>query len=245
MKIVTLSGWKGSGKDMIADYLVKNRGFQKLSLAGMLKDMAASQYGVPRSHFDDRKLKEAPILDLPVCSEDNWADAIIEMVYPHLRTQFGEAPESYLVYKGSVYLIPKELPTYPKATALLYHTPRSLAIIEGSTKRSVASDYWVKAVLAKTKPDGLYVISDVRFRSEIRQIQKAAGSGNVVTARVERFEETNSVDPSERDLDSWLFDMVINNKENENITKEGVFKQVDKIIELLWMNKNASISSTT
>lgn len=246
MKIVALSGWKGSGKDMVADYLVKNHGFQKLSFAGVLKDMAASQYNVPRSHFDDRNFKEAPIFDLPARSEDAWSDAVLEMVYPHLRTQFGEAPSSYMVYKGNVYLVPDIMPATPRAAAVLYHTPRSLAIIEGSTKRAVASDYWVKVALSRTKPDGLYVISDVRFKSELRQLTIAAGGeNNVLSIRVERFDSTSAVDPSERDLDDWQFDAYLNNKENQNITKQDVFEQASKLIELLWVNENASISSIT
>jgi hypothetical protein len=240
MKIVALSGWKGSGKDMVADYLFSHHGFEKLSFASVLKDMTAIQYNIPRSHFDDRDFKEAPILTLPVTSEDNWSDAILEMVYPHLRTKDSQAPEYFLIYKGMAYgtmpLSGHSKDGIPlNLTAPLYHTPRSLLIIEGCTKRSIALDYWVKAALASTKPDGLYVISDVRFKSEMRQLRDTIGPANVLSIRIERFEETSSVDPSERDLDSWLFDGYLNNKQSEGITKSEVFEQVDTFIELLWV----------
>ena len=189
MKIVALSGWKGSGKDMIADYLVKHHGFEKLSFASVLKDMTAIQYNIPRNHFDDRDLKEAPILTLPVTSEDNWSDAILEMVYPHLRTKDGKAPDYFIIYKGMAYGT-VSLPAHSKdgpllnLTAALYHTPRSLLIIEGCTKRSIATDYWVKSALANAKPDGLYVISDARFKSEMRQLRDAIGPVNVLSVRI-------------------------------------------------------------
>lgn len=235
MKIVALSGWKGSGKDMLADYLNKEHGFKKLSFAGLLKDMAASQYGIPRGHFDDRYLKEAPILELPAVVDDEWSNKIMEMVYPHLRTQFGEIPSSYIIYKNNLYSVPANIPAQPGMVSLLYHTPRSLAVIEGSTKRSIQSSYWVRAAISQAKPDGLYVISDVRYKSELRQLRDAAGQSNVLSVRIERFSSTDVTDPSERDLDDWLFDVYLNNKTSEGVTKSQAFEQMSKFLELLWV----------
>lgn len=64
LKCVIFCGWRGSGKDTFADYLVKNKGFIKFSFASKLKDMCVTEYGVNRTDFDDRKLKEQIITNI-------------------------------------------------------------------------------------------------------------------------------------------------------------------------------------
>jgi hypothetical protein len=56
MKIIGLTGKAGVGKDTVADYLVKNHGFRKYSLAGPLKEML-KVIGV---ECDNRETKELP-----------------------------------------------------------------------------------------------------------------------------------------------------------------------------------------
>ena len=58
MFLIGLVGQKGVGKDTVADYLVKNRGFQKLAFAGPLKSMCSAMYGVDIGLFHDTTLKE-------------------------------------------------------------------------------------------------------------------------------------------------------------------------------------------
>ena len=48
MKIIGLSGRAGSGKDTVANYLVKNYGYTKLSFGNVLKDVVACIFGWPR-----------------------------------------------------------------------------------------------------------------------------------------------------------------------------------------------------
>lgn len=43
-KIISVSGFMGSGKDSMATYLIENRGFVKLSFARALKDMVATLF---------------------------------------------------------------------------------------------------------------------------------------------------------------------------------------------------------
>ena len=47
--IIGIIGAIGSGKDTIADYLVKNHGFTRLSFAGKVKDVAAIVFGWDRT----------------------------------------------------------------------------------------------------------------------------------------------------------------------------------------------------
>lgn len=47
-KIIGICGWKGSGKDTISDYFIKNYGYKKDSFAKSLKDMASSIFNWDR-----------------------------------------------------------------------------------------------------------------------------------------------------------------------------------------------------
>jgi hypothetical protein len=58
MILVGITGKAGAGKDTIADYLVREHGFTKLSFAGPLKAMLAAA-GMPEPA--DRAVKELPV----------------------------------------------------------------------------------------------------------------------------------------------------------------------------------------
>ena len=66
--IIGICGFKGSGKDTMGDYLVKNKGFIKLSFADTLKDITAQLFNWDRNMLegdtiDSRNLRE---------KEDKW-----------------------------------------------------------------------------------------------------------------------------------------------------------------------------
>ncbi len=197
-KLILLSGWAGSGKDSVADYLVTAHGYQKLSFAKVLKDMVAEQYGVERAAFDDREKKESPLLNYPVVSKDSFSKYVNEFMRGEHKPYMGE----------------------------LYHTPRSLCILEGSIKRSVDANYWVKRAASQMKPGQAYVIADWRYKSEYEAI--AALGLEPITIRINRFETTASVDPSERDLDAFSFKTLVSNSG----TKEELFEKVRQVCGL-------------
>jgi hypothetical protein len=227
MKIIALSGWAHSGKDTCAQFLIDNHGFTRLAFADVLKDMTAEAYNVSRDWFDDVTKKEAPLFQYPAMSTDSFADTVIELIEGHLRTEDGcKATDFYEDDDGYLYLSRDD-----KHDELLYHTPRSLLVLEGSTKRTVDPNYWVKRAVSNATPEGLYVISDLRFQSEVDGLKEAAGDDNVITMRVLRFESTDQTDASERDLDHYDFDHYIDNSEARQVPKEYVFKQVTQALK--------------
>jgi hypothetical protein len=200
--IIGLSGWKGSGKDLASDILVNEFRFKKISFAKALKDTVSEQYKIPRNSLDDRNLKEAPLFQYPVNSQDDFSKAIIDLLNKEFR---------------------------PDGNGNLYWTPRALAILEGSIKRSVNPRYWTNKVLTQIKPEDLVVIPDLRYKSEARQIRDYAAFIGVNSSliRINRFDESQSNDPSERDLDDYEdFDLIIENRGTVEEFKEKILNFV-------------------
>lgn len=205
MKVIALSGYKRSGKDTAAEVLIQN-GYTRVAFADVLKDMAAEEYGIPRSHFDDPAYKERPILSLPVEPKDDFTEMVTKFMLKEFRTEGGNMPLGYYIESGVLYGV------MGRHIEKVYWTPRALAILKGSVNRSVKSDYWVsKAIQAASEVDGPVVITDMRYKSEMQQLRYAFGD-SLMTVRVNRFDSTESQDPSERDLDSASFDVILENK---------------------------------
>lgn len=181
MRVIAISGWKGSGKDTAADFLCKNYNYNRLSFAAPLKDMVAKTYNVPREDLDNPTKKEMPLVNYPAIPTDSFGEKVHLMLRDELKHG--------------------------------YWTPRALCILEGSMKRAVYSNFWVKAVAEKVlnNPDKKYVISDLRFKSEADTLRLLLNDA-LKTIRINRWEFIDTSDPSERDLDDYKFDYYIQNK---------------------------------
>ena len=58
LKIISLSGYIGSGKDFIANLVAKQFGYKPLMLAGLTKSVISQVYGVSLEELEDRDKKE-------------------------------------------------------------------------------------------------------------------------------------------------------------------------------------------
>ena len=56
--LIGLTGKAGSGKDTVADGLVKSNGYRKIAFADVLKDMICALLSVTREKIEDRRFKE-------------------------------------------------------------------------------------------------------------------------------------------------------------------------------------------
>jgi hypothetical protein len=96
-----------------------------------------------------------------------------------------------------------------------FWTPRALCILEGSIKRSVYSNYWVRRVIDRikdeTNADRRYVISDMRYKSEADTLSMLLARNELLMVRINRFETIDTEDPSERNLDDYSFDITFGN----------------------------------
>ena len=229
MKVYCLSAFKHSGKDMIAQYLVESFNATRVSFADPLKDLASDEYGVNRDFFDDPARKESPILDMPVDPQDGFTKMVSEFMAKEFRTFHGKQPLGFEYLNNTFFgVIQGEL---EPILVPLYHTPRSLAILKGSTNRVVRSNYWVQKAIKTIKDDHevigqeVFVISDMRYKSEIAQLKEAFGD-DAVTIRINRFDTSPSSDPSELDLVGVKHDYEIENK----TTKEEAQRQMGVIV---------------
>jgi hypothetical protein len=193
--VVAISGWAGSGKDTAAEYLIKDRNFERISFAGPLKDICADLFNVDRAWFDIPSKKEVPLV--PVKPQDSFATSVVNIM---------RAGRNFFLADGG-----KMAENSPNSE--LFWSPRSFAILIGSVMRSVDSDYWVKRAVKVMDPQKDYVITDLRYRNEAEVLRRELdGKFNLVLVRINRFEDTASKDPSERDLDQYEhFDHMIEN----------------------------------
>lgn len=211
--IIAISGWAKSGKDTMASLLIE-KGATRIAFADPLKS------NVVRDHEDvtlkmvyEQSLKEKPILSMPVDPEDEFSRMIARFMVKEFRSKDGKTPDDYVYFAGTEdseksFMGMMEDGTYDK----LYWTPRALCILEGSVKRTSDSNYWVKKAIQKADENGVFVISDLRYKSELYGIKMSINpEDTLITVRVNRFKTTNSNDPSERDLDNAEFDYVIEN----------------------------------
>lgn len=205
--IVAISGWVKSGKDTMANHILDTRTSKRIAFADALKENVNRDFDIPLADMHDQSKKELPLLDRPVEPKDGFSKLICQFMVKEFRTKDKRIAKEYAYNgDGQFYgVIDGEL-------VKLYWTNRALCILEGSTKRTADSDYWVKIAVTKAS-DGLYVNSDLRYKSELAGIKMAMSpEDKLITVRVNRFDTTESTDPSERDLDDATFDYVIENR---------------------------------
>jgi len=76
----------GSGKTWAAEYLVNNKGYTKLSLAGKLKAIAYEMYGIQGKDGNDRLVLQGLGTDLRKYDENVWIKYLLSTV-KHRETE--------------------------------------------------------------------------------------------------------------------------------------------------------------
>lgn len=159
MRVIMINGWAGSGKDTMADFLVRTKGYVKESIADSLKRMISTKYKL-----------------------DPW----------YFNTQEGK----------------KSIPSGHNISA------REILIREALKCKMEDQDFFIKKTHAELKLyDSLgyttVVIPDFRYKSEYDYLSKFYK--DIKTVCIRRHDTIPINDPSEKDLENFIFDKEIFN----------------------------------
>ena len=220
--LIAISGWKRSGKDTVGSILRNKIEATRLSFADALKVMVSVKYDIPMEMLHSQDLKETPLLNMPVTPKDSFSLAIIRMMSEEFRYKDGMKCGIDLKLVNDSFI-----QHFTQYSHKLYWTPRALLILEGSIARSTNPNFWIDKAINGLSSDTNYVITDVRYRNEIDSLKEKCKDHKVISIRVNRFDTCDSTDPSERDLDNYKFDYVINNKS----TLDDLESQINDILE--------------
>lgn len=212
--IVALSGWAKSGKDTLANHLIDKKKAKKISFAEPLKARVSDDFNLSSDYMHNQDKKEVPLYDIPVEPKDQFSLMIAKYLVKEFRSWTGQIAETWFYGQTESSDEKKFLGILKDGKKVkLFWTPRAMMIVEGSTKRSIDCNFWVKKAIEKAEKNGLFVIADLRYKSELDGIANTINpEDKLITIRVNRFESTQSQDSSERDLDDATFDYVIENK---------------------------------
>jgi len=147
-------------------------------------------------------LKEAALMQKPVMCEDNNSLIIANWLSPEFVFSDGTKASSTKMMGKHLAGINAHDSVYQQ----LYWTPRALAILEGSVARAVDPNFWVKTLDTSRS----IVVSDWRFKSEYYALLDLVGKEFIRTVNIKRAANTSN-DASERDLEGFDFDLVIDN----------------------------------
>jgi len=76
--IIGFTGYAGSGKDTAGKILCEHYGFKRLSFADKLKEEVATAFSIDLNYFHDVKLKDTPLLDMPIVINNFTLEALGE-----------------------------------------------------------------------------------------------------------------------------------------------------------------------
>jgi hypothetical protein len=139
VNVIGLTGYAGSGKSTVANYLVEEHGFTRLSFAAPLKKMLRTLNPIIGNQPNFMNAQTFRVNDL------------FEVVERDGR-MFDDTTPAETVIKESSWG-----PEYR----------RLLQVLGTDCIRAVDEDFWVNAAFAQmSEPDGKYVFDDVRFPNE-------------------------------------------------------------------------------
>jgi dephospho-CoA kinase len=204
--VIAVSGKMQHGKDSIGNYLIAKYGFKALRFADKVKEICINyDNSTPKSRERWNKKIAREVLNNELRADE--IDKLMQRVCPDVWRR--GTHEDYYTIK-------------PEWARL-----QMQGFAQGM--RDLDSDCWVRYVLRKcVKEQGRWVITDLRYKNEAFAIDV---SEDAQIWRVVRPipPSTGANHVSECDLDSYPFEIFINN----DGTIEELYKRVDKIIKKL------------
>lgn len=203
--IISLSGLKGSGKDTVADVLIKKFNFKRLSLADPLKELCSSVFNLPINTFHDVDLKDTVFENPIILSSEHLAQLSFDLN----ELGYSVNPNLFSDFKG-----------------VALESPRHILVFIGTDlcRNLVRATIWVDILRDRLqKADTSTVVTDARFQNE-RDLLKSLGG---IKIWVDRPEATRNFDPnsahiSEVEQLSDSYDVTIINDRSISFLQESV-----------------------
>lgn len=205
MTIISVSGKKASGKDTLANVLVKKHGFTKISLADPLREMCCKVFDVPMEWFLDRDKKDS---EMP---------SKIELDYKHLDNIV-----DYVELKWGFTVTNEMRAQMDLSYGVELETPRDILKFVGTEllRKHLRDDLWIVLALTRIKEIGQrVVVADVRFDNE-RTVFSRAGGTLLLIKRPDMESEDSHI--SEDMGDEGQYDTVFNNIGSLNMFESDV-----------------------
>ncbi len=166
-RIFSISGKARHGKDTIANVMVKDFGFRKISFADALKNISSKMFNIELDTFyndnkKDKQFEEPVVLDnLNIVLFSEYVSDVVGMpahsIYDSLKDKAGK----------------------------VFNTPRELLQYVGTELgREVDTNLWLKLTSEELKKGGNIVVPDARFPNE-RELVKSMGGLNMLVLRNE------------------------------------------------------------
>lgn len=199
--IIGICGFQSSGKDTVAEFLIKEYGFKKLSFASALKDIVAIMFGWSRDKLEgltkeDREWRE---------QIDPWWSKSLKM--PLL------SPRYVLQYFGTDLFRNH------------WHTDIWVKVLENQIISLIESDLNANIVITDCRFEN-EINMLLRYKAKIIQIHRNMPSWFYKYKMGIEVEETNYMHPSEIKWIRCFADYEIEN----NGSKEDLYKSVKKYI---------------
>lgn len=203
--LVSLSGKARSGKDTLADYLIANKGFTKVSFAGPLKELTSQAFNIPlKELYDDKK-------------DDQYSES--KFIHTHKLELFLDGLNE--IYPFNPHIKEKIVFTWAGKP---YKSHRQLMQILGDVGRTgINENIWVDCLVSNVDTNQNIVCCDARFPNE-RTALKEIGAKLVL---INRAGET-IIDDSHASENSFegLYDLIIDN----NSSKEELLSKADSVL---------------
>lgn len=194
--ILSLSGKKKSGKDTIANFLVKDQGFIKLSLATPLKDLLIKVFRIDQNLLYDEEKKDKE-LDEYIMIDYSHLDKIREIIIEEWGFPIDyESREQIEEFYGREIKTPREL-MQTIGTDLI--------------RRNIRDDVFIVLLLEKIKKTQRpIVVADTRLRNERETLMNIGAIMGLVKRKFS--EDANDNHISENDLgEEDEYDLIVEN----------------------------------
>jgi hypothetical protein len=166
--IIGVNGRARSGKDTLAQIMVKDFGFKQISFADPLKLLCSKTFEIPLNHFYDDNLKDS-LFQVPVQVTEHHLECLVA----NLRDT------------GCVFTPDQINELNSKGLGFTLISPRDLLQRVGTDfcRAAFGNDIWINICKNTLKKlEGNFIISDARFLNE-RQLIKDLGGYNFLVLR--------------------------------------------------------------